>query len=107
MIVGMALPENLHLNGMETTIIDVIGKDEACKRLGVTDFREREGQQSSAFYILENFTLTVSTRGSFGSTDYRKIDFTVSENLRKIYPKSTERFEEIVNNIKHNVPELV
>lgn len=105
-VVDLKLPENLHLNGHVTTILGIIGKEEAAKRLGFDTFSEK-GVQRQTFYLLEDFAMTVAYRTSFGGEGWRKIDFTGPDNLRKIPPGSSESFDEMINRIKNTVYEPV
>lgn len=105
-VVGLRLPDNLHLNGHRTTIIEIISRQEAIRRLGFNDITEK-GIQNSFFYVLDDFYMTLSYRSSFGVVGYKKINFVCYENLRLIQPKATESFDEMLANIKHKTPSLV
>lgn len=106
-IVGLTRPENYHLNGLETIVTGIIDKSEACKRLGLIDFTEKVGDQNKFFYELDNFNLKVFMQGSFGGERKEEVNFTVSENLRKIQPKSPESYSEMIQSFKSSIPELV
>lgn len=105
LVAGLKSPDNLHLNGMETTVLDIISKSEAIERFGF--YFAEKGQQNSIFYVLDDFILTTNYTTSFGVRGYKKIDFISSENLRKIFPKPEESFDEMIQKLKQPITECV